>query len=392
MPQSDNLRPYAVRPHVRDGKPSGKWQLDTPPHLSASGRRTRETFDTRDAAIQEARKRLQRLAMGHMPVAPAHGGRRVSGIRLSQLAEMWSEDRLRKVELGKRTAGTFATNLYHLKALLPFLGNDDIGLLDEKRLEEYQAHRLKDGRAARTINSEIGTLKLTLGWAKKQHLIAAVPEVQELTVERPILDLPTIEEMGRIVRALPERLRPLILAFAETGCRKSELLWLPWEHVDELRGAIWIRKHEGRGIKNDPSERLIPISEQLLNAIRMLPKTGRYVFPGRDGESPITDFRKAFATAVKNAEVLRDGRPMHITPHMIRKAYATWQAERGIEETTLQVLLGHVRGSKVTRQVYINPQLQARRGAVFELPLSEQPANDGSGNMATAGNKPHKAP
>ncbi len=392
MPRSDNLRPYAVRPHIRDGKPSGKWQLDTPPHLSPNGRRTRETFDTRDEAVQEARKRLQRLAMGQMPAMASHRGHRVSGIRLSQLAEMWSEDRLRKVELGKRAAGTFETNLYHLKALLPFLGNDDIGLIDEKRLEEYQAHRLKAGRAARTINSEVGTLKLVLGWAKKQRLIAEVPEVQELTVERSILDLPTIEEMGRIVQALPERLRPLILAFAETGCRKAELLRLPWEHVDELRGAIWIRQHDGRGLKNTSSERLIPISRQLLDAIRKLPKTGRYVFPGRDGENPITDFRKAFSTAIKGAGVLRDGAPMHITPHMIRKAYATWQAERGIEETTLQVLLGHVRGSKVTRQVYVNPQLQARRKAVFELPLEEQGGNDTPAPLATAGNKPQKAP
>ncbi|MFN7022657.1 MAG: tyrosine-type recombinase/integrase [Phycisphaerales bacterium] len=63
------------------------------------------------------------------------------------------------------------------------------------------------------------------------------------------------------------------------------------------------------------------------------------------------NFRKALKTAVTGAGVERNGKPMHLTPHMLRKAYATWQAERGIEETTLQTLLGPARGSKVTRKV-----------------------------------------
>ena len=83
---------------------------------------------------------------------------------------------------------------------------------------------------------------------------------------------------------------------------------------------------------------------------------------------------------------------MHITVHMIRKAYGTWQAEREIEGTILQTLLGHVRGSKMTKRVYINPQGEARNRAVFELPVPEQGQNENTELLATFGNKPQLAP
>ena len=372
MSPGNNIQPYTVRPHVRGGQPTGKWQLDTPPHLSSNGKRKREMFETRSAAEREAKQRLQRLAAGTTPVAPLGLGlRSLCGVRLNRLAEMWSEHRLRQVELDKRAVSTFETNLHQLKPLLAFFGNDDIALIDETRIEDYQGHRLKQGRKPRTINSEVGTLKVILGWAKKQRLIAVVPDVQQLRPKDTIIELPTPEEVVRIISALPKRLRVLVLALAETGCRKSELFGLPWEDVDEIRGVIWVRPHSERLIKNEQSIRPIPISDQLLEAIRKLPKEGFYVFPGRKEGKPIENFRKALKTAVEQAGVERNGKAMHLTPHMFRKAYATWQAERGIEETTLQTLLGHARGSKVTRKVYVHPQIEARRKAVFELQLTE---------------------
>lgn len=164
MAGARDIRPYAVRPHIRDGKPSGKWQLDTPPHLSSNGKRKREMFDSRVAAEAEAKQRLQRLAAGVMPVtALSQGLRSLSGVRFARLAELWSEHRERQVALDKKARSTFETNLHQLKPLLTFVGTDDIAMIDEARLEDYQAFRLKQGRKPRTINSEIGTLKVILG-------------------------------------------------------------------------------------------------------------------------------------------------------------------------------------------------------------------------------------
>ena len=43
--------PLAVRPHVRDGKPSGRWQVDVPPYLTMDGKRGRHLFSGKAEAI-----------------------------------------------------------------------------------------------------------------------------------------------------------------------------------------------------------------------------------------------------------------------------------------------------------------------------------------------------
>jgi len=79
------------------------------------------------------------------------------------------------------------------------------------------------------------------------------------------------------------------------------------------------------------------------------------VFRGRGG-GRVWDFRKALATAVAAAGVTRAGQPLHITPHMFRKAHATWLAERGVNDALLQPRLGHAPGSRVTQESYVHVQ------------------------------------
>ncbi|MBL4733654.1 MAG: hypothetical protein JKY82_13880 [Rhizobiaceae bacterium] len=58
---------------------------------------------------------------------------------------------------------------------------------------------------------------------------------------------------------------------------------------------------------------------------------------------------------------------MKVRPHLLRKAHATWQAERNLPETTLQARLGHVPGSRVTREIYVHASQKSQRDAVLEV-------------------------
>ena len=87
--------------------------------------------------------------------------------------------------------------------------------------------------------------------------------------------------------------------------------------------------------------------------------------------TPVGNFRKAFAAAVRRAGIARRGKPVKITPHGLRKAHATWQAMNGVPPSVLQDLLGHARGSTVTDQYYVFATEEAKRAAVMELPLGE---------------------
>ncbi len=127
-------------------------------------------------------------------------------------------------------------------------------------------------------------------------------------------------------------------------------------------------------------------SQQALDAVKVLPRTGYYVFPGKKEDQPINNFRKALKTAMKKF-VEQGGRPLHVTPKTFRKAFASWQVLKGTPEVVTQDLLGHVRGSRVTQEAYTRlPQAEYVK-AHIEIPLQEHQPNIIGGKLATVGNK-----
>lgn len=384
MTKARKIGLYSVRPHVRSGVLTGSWQVDIPAELSNLGRRQRLFFPSEAEAVAEAKQRNASL----MQLSPnLIVARRIRvGMTFEQLVQQWFQPAQMIVSMGKRKPATLEAHLHHLKAVLPFLGKCDLSEVDEDKLLAYQYHRTGNGRKPATVNGEVGTITLILGWAKKRKIIREVPSIERMEVEQKDIDLPSIEEMRTIIAAFPERLRALVLLFAETGCRKGELFNLPWEHFHELKGEIHVRPHRGWQPKNKTSTRQIPLSAEMTAILRGLPKTGYYVFPGRDGDKPINNFRKAMKTALSKSGVTRNGKPIHLTPHLIRKAYTTWQSGR-VELTVLQQLLGHVKGSRVTQSVYINPAEADRRRAVLSLGVGEQFKKSSQEVLATFGNK-----
>jgi integrase len=365
MADKGKFGPLRIRPRVRNGRETGSWFVDVPGRFALDGKRKRLTYDTKREAQEAARQKLREIQMDGMvqnvTIPP-------SGVTLHDVAARWHQDDLARVRTLKKKAVSLKSNLYRLKSVLIFLGKDDVSKIDKRRLVNYQAWRLELGRSPSTINSEIVTLGLLLKWAKEHGLISDIPKVEQIPAPRKRIDIPTPDEVAQIIAALPQPLDTLVLFLAETGCRKGEAFHLEWDDVDEISGSIHIQSKEGWTPKTAHSERMIPLSENLLAELRKLPKKGRYVFPGRDPNKPLDNFRKALASAVNKAGVSRNSKPMNVTPHVLRKFNATHQAMRNVPESVLQDLLGHAPGSKVTKQHYIHAQAENKRAAVFELP------------------------
>jgi len=176
--------------------------------------------------------------------------------------------------------------------------------------------------------------------------------------------------VNRIIGALPDRLKPLVKFIAETGCRSGEVFNLTWRDIDEVNGIAHIRPKEGGwSPKTSESARRVPLGASLLASLSALPKKGKCVFPGRGNpDKPINNIRKALRSAIKRAKVFRDGEPMHITPHILRKAYITWQIVAGKDMEMIQRLIGHKKGSKTTARHYIHFSDDEKQAALLELP------------------------
>ena len=367
MTKPRTIGPVRIRPQVKYGKETGKWFVDIPASLTSSGQRKRKLFDNQIQATKVARELRRRVD----PVTGLLKVRKPKGVKLVEAVEGWERDEWLRVQTLKKRKSTLQVDKYRLKALTSYFKDRAIGTITEKCLTQYQAHRLALGRKPLTVNSELTALSLVFSWAVKQGVLKDYPKPEPIPVRPAQADIPSPEEVVRIIQALPARLRPLVRFLAETGCRKGEAVNLTWDCVDEIGGYAEIRSRDGWTPKTQQSERRIPLNPDLLKMLRSQRKEGPYVFSGEAPNQPVGDFKKAWATAVRKAGIARRGRKVHLPIKCLRKAHATWQAERGTHESVLQGLLGHAKGSRITKQFYVQATEEAKRTAVIALPFEE---------------------
>jgi integrase/recombinase XerD len=168
-------------------------------------------------------------------------------------------------------------------------------------------------------------------------------EVLEPRTQRPPRHLPMFlkrEKLSRMLESTTPRDRALVLTLYATGGRVSEVCALRWCDIDGRTVRV-----VGKGRK----ERVVLLSEQAAAALRELPQTGEYVFPGRDG-GPLSRITAwvIIARLAKRAGV-------KASPHTLRHSFATHLLEGGANLRQIQELLGHA--SIATTQIYTRVEI-----------------------------------
>lgn len=382
--RAEKRGPFALRPHKRDGVLTGKWLVDIPPHLSVSGGRERKTYVTKTAAISAADTMYRDLQMTGAIRGDANV--KLTGVTFAALAERWLLNQQDQVATGWKRTSSLETNAYQLKALGKRFASYDVSRIVAADIENYQRLRLKEGRKAPTINSEVATLIQVLAWAKKLKFIADVPEHKSLPVPRSRPHIPTPEEVERIIGHLQPRTALLARFLAETGCRRNEAFSLEWPDIDFEGATVTIQRKAHFVPKTDHSERMIPISLSLRDQLREamaddlrskndVGQSSNFVFPGRFGGKR-TAMRRSLSSAVKKANIRRGDSLIRVTPHVLRKAMATWLHAAQVSDRLLQDRLGHAPGSRVTNRVYVQVPSEEQRKIVFELSALSRRKNE----------------
>ena len=360
-----HIGPFTIRPFIKNGIDTDRWQLDIPEHCTGTGKRKRELFDK----LRQAENRARDLRRQSHPVTgePVVHTRR-TGLTLKPAFEQWHEEQRTRVRTRKKSNSSLITDAHRANNLFAFFDDVDLGAITKNRISAYQEHRLEQGRQPVTINDETALLTRVMNWAHKEGYRVKIPEFERIP-ELPVHDdIPTPQEIVRVIEALPDRLRPVVTFLAETGCRVGEALNLSWDCVDLDHGVVHIRYGDDWTPKTMQSVRELHLGDNLLTIMRQLPAEGSYVFPGAAPDKPIWNLRRSWNRAVKTAGIKRNGQPARLPPKSLRKAFATWQSTRGINETVLQRQLGHAKGSRITRQHYVQVPEDALRNAVFQLP------------------------
>ena len=241
---------------------------------------------------------------------------------------------------------------------------------DQISNEELKAYllylHLQEKRATSTCNVASAALRFlyhrTLG---RSHTDFDVPMARQPS------KLPFVLSRDEVARLLTctsfPKHRALFLTTYSAGLRVSEVVRLRPIDIDSSR--MLIRVEQGKGSR----DRQTLLSPQLLEALRDYWRRERpgqfFLFPGRDGRSPVraTGIKEAFARAKHRAHIDKPG-----GIHMLRHSFATHLLEAGVDLHTLQRLLGHNSIRSTTRYLHlVEPAYHAVRACPDLLDFSK---------------------
>jgi integrase/recombinase XerD len=239
-------------------------------------------------------------------------------------------------------------------------------LLSENEVKAYLffLHR-EEKRATSTCNLAAAALRFlyhkTLG---RPHADFEVPMARQPSKLPHVLSR---EEVSRLLsRTSFLKHRALFLTTYSAGLRVSEVVRLRPADIDSDR--MLIRINQAKGSK----DRLTLLSPQLLEQLRdywRRVRPGRlFLFPGRDGRSPVraTGIKEAFRKAKHRANIDKPG-----GIHMLRHSFATHLLEAGVDLHTVQRLLGHRSIRSTTRYLHLQePARHAERACPDLLDFS----------------------
>lgn len=309
-----------------------------------------------------------------------------------EFAEQWWLERERELRPATRTDYKWRLEAH----LLPFFGEHPLDRIAVAHVDRYKAAKLTESDelrcrveagedvrhqhgqrrrplSASTINKTLDLLSAILEVAEERELISRNPargRRRRLKVAKPHrshLDtagqinalLDAAGEMDREAQSHPQVEKRLVsrqatlatLIFA--GLRIGEMLDLRWRDVDLATGRLRVKSQPNETAKTTAGHRdvkLLPVLRELLTMLKAqrAPEPDQYVFGtargGRQSESNVRQRILAPALARANEMLASQGSnplPPGITPHSLRRTFASLLYATGEDPRTVMGEMGH---------------------------------------------------
>lgn len=238
----------------------------------------------------------------------------------------------------KQNKRSWARDESSLKNLKPFFRGKTLQEMGPDLVEGYKAKRKTDVTVRgtkvteATINREIALLKtifsMAVEWGRiDKNPLARVKKFKEN--HQKDMRILKDEEAIALIDAANSHLKPILIIALNTGMRRGEILGLRWENIDFDKDLIYIEDSKS----GKPRE--VYMNIMIFEALKELPRNSEYVFYNQDTQNHITDVKKSFKTACKNAGI------KSIRFHDLRHTAATKMVEAGVDLVTVSKILGH---------------------------------------------------
>ena len=322
---------------------------------------------------EEARNRAAKAAGavrdGHDPAEERDA--RKADLTVAELCERWiaagcpraKPSRQGGAKLKDSTAADYRSAIK--RHILPLLGQRKLGSLKPSDISRCQAD-VMTGKTARTektgprgkarVRGGSGIagrctayLASILTWGVSQGYLkespaAGVSLIPSAKHERH-LSRDDLSRLGATLAVMEEEgLNPLypaaIRLLALTGCRKSEIMSLRWDYLDEEVGCL-------RLPDSKTGAKIVPLSTGAQAELARLPRTSTWVFPASRGEGHAQGLQRIWEKVRARAGL--DG----ATLHSLRHGFATTAVSGGASLYLTGKLLGHSQARTTERYAHV---------------------------------------
>jgi len=319
-----------------------------------------------DEAWDMASDKLKTASKGGDPSAERHAIR--DSITVSELCDLYLKDAAMRIK-----PSTLATDRIRIEShVKPLLGRHSVKGLTSTDIERFQndiavgktaktrrekgrGGHAKGGRgtAARTLNM----FTTILEFAKRRKIITENPAhgVKQFPSEKKkrFLSIEEITTLGDAMRDAEAKNKDNSTGFAAitalllTGCRKTEILSLPWDWLDVKARCI-------RFGDTKTGAQIRPIGAAAVKHIENQPKCKTeddkevpWIFPADRGDGHFIGLRKVLRRLCTAAKI--EG----VSLHTFRHTFASVAAEMGFSELTIAGLLGHTVSGVTARYAHV---------------------------------------
>jgi integrase len=276
--------------------------------------------------------------------------------------------------------------------ILPRIGGEKLARLTTPRINSFRDDLVRD-LSRPMARKVLMSLKALLKDAKRRGNVAHNP-ADGVAIDAPKrrkikigVDVPTTDEIRKIIAGAKGRWRPFLIVAAFTGLRASELRGLTWDDVDLAKGELRVsQRADGQNTigspKSETSERAIPLGPFVINTLKewksSCPKGAQWlVFPTGAGavENYANITRRGYWPAQIAGGVTVGTKPKYPGLHALRHFYASWcinrRADGGLELPikVVQERLGH---ASITMTGDVYGHIFPRRDDGAELAAAER--------------------
>jgi len=272
----------------------------------------------------------------------------------------------------------------HLKEVFEGLRVTDI---TTPRIKAYIDKRLNENAANATINRELSALKrmLNLGARQTPPKVDKVPYIPMLKENNTRKGFFEHGDFLALRDNLPDYLKGFVTFAYKTGWRVSEISNLTRKQVDLNQGIVRLesgetKNDEGRTVYLDDELKEI-FNQQWESRKNLLP----CVFPNKEGNGRIKDFRRAWGKACQNAKI---GKKLF---HDLRRTAIRNMVRAGIPERVAMMISGHKTRSVFDRynivndtdlklaaqrqEAYLETQMGTVSGTIHEMDIKKRLSN-----------------